>query len=229
MDLGSVLRAAREEAGLGQRELAQRLGVTIATLSRWETGARPVRADDADRVLTACGRDVRFTLVQRHADTDELLARLAALPVLQRMQATAAAPGIATLQLLQETAAVCFTGAWAAAALGLPALQRVGGFRVGPRAEAQRAVVDVLKAWPPVQVEDGHHWDALWDESVFVRHPSALWHTPVLGHFRIDVGTTARERRVVLDDGEWRVADPHDLVPDHVDAAVVERWSLTAT
>lgn len=44
--LAGTLRARREELGLGQDEVAQRLGVTQQTVSRWEHGAatpRPVR------------------------------------------------------------------------------------------------------------------------------------------------------------------------------------------
>ncbi|MDT7571092.1 MAG: HTH-type transcriptional regulator / antitoxin HipB, partial [Actinomycetota bacterium] len=86
MDLGDVLRAARREAGLTQEQLARDAGVSRHTLSRWESGARPVRADDADRILAACGRDVRFRIVDRHLDVDEALDRLAALPMAARLQ-----------------------------------------------------------------------------------------------------------------------------------------------
>lgn len=35
---GKLLRKAREEAGLTQEGLAQRLGLSVTTISRWETG-----------------------------------------------------------------------------------------------------------------------------------------------------------------------------------------------
>ena len=35
----SQIRANREELGLSQRQLAERLGVAVETISRWETGA----------------------------------------------------------------------------------------------------------------------------------------------------------------------------------------------
>lgn len=35
------IRAWREERGLSQADLARALGVTQATVSRWETGERP--------------------------------------------------------------------------------------------------------------------------------------------------------------------------------------------
>lgn len=53
MDLAALLLAARHESGLAQVELARRAGVTRQALSRWENGTRPVRSDDADRVLAA--------------------------------------------------------------------------------------------------------------------------------------------------------------------------------
>lgn len=40
--LGERLRIAREEAGLTQKELAARLGLTQATISRFETGERGI-------------------------------------------------------------------------------------------------------------------------------------------------------------------------------------------
>jgi transcriptional regulator with XRE-family HTH domain len=129
VDLGEVLRRAREQAGLTQAAVAREIGVTRFALSRWETGERPVRSDDADRVLAACGRDVRCRLVTRHADVDEELERLAALSFPDRIRRLRVlSPDI--LHGLQATDAVLFTGAWAAAALGLPALHDVGGMLV---------------------------------------------------------------------------------------------------
>jgi DNA-binding XRE family transcriptional regulator len=48
------LRAARQHAGLAQRQLAALLGVCAATVSRWETGDGPIPADAYLRWLTAC-------------------------------------------------------------------------------------------------------------------------------------------------------------------------------
>ncbi|MBI4496690.1 MAG: helix-turn-helix domain-containing protein [Chloroflexi bacterium] len=38
-----TIRAARDQLGLSQNELAQLLGTTGYTISRWETGSQPVR------------------------------------------------------------------------------------------------------------------------------------------------------------------------------------------
>jgi hypothetical protein len=133
-----------------------------------------VRADDADRVLAACDRDVRFTLVQRHTDTDELLRQLASTPVLDRMTAVPGLLMLSVLQQLQATGVVRFAGAWAAAALGLPALRPVGGLALSPRPADQAAVAAVLRPWSPVQLVDGRAWAVSWDDLWRIVEPSAL-------------------------------------------------------
>jgi transcriptional regulator with XRE-family HTH domain len=223
MDLGAVLRAAREEAGLTQAELARRAGASANALSRWECGTRPVRSDDVDRVLEACGRDVRFSLVLRHTDTDELLRQLAALPALERVDRLPWMLGTAVLQELQATGHVRFDGCWAAAALGLPHLQRVGGILLSTDPQEQASVVAVLRPWAPGQLEGRMTYGVSWDDKVFERNPHGLWSTPLLGQFRIDVADEGGERRVRVGDQAWRVVDPDSLVPEHVDVMVLER------
>jgi hypothetical protein len=69
--LAAALRAAREAAGLGLRELARRLEIRHATLSNWETGKRVPRPEDVASVLTAIGIDgqdqERIIELARHA------------------------------------------------------------------------------------------------------------------------------------------------------------------
>jgi len=48
--IGRALRAARLRLGLSQREVAARVGVTSAALSRWETGTHQPRAVDLLRL-----------------------------------------------------------------------------------------------------------------------------------------------------------------------------------
>jgi transcriptional regulator with XRE-family HTH domain len=228
MDLSGLLRAARAEAGLTQAQVAQRAGVTAQSLSRWECGTRPVRSDDADRALAACGRDVRFSLVLRHTDTDELLAQLAGRSLADRVAALdVVLPGI--LQDLQATGLVRFSGAWAAAALGLPPLHRIGGLQLPGDAVGQARVAAVLRPWNPMIVENGQVWAANWDDQVFQRDPTALWATSVLGSFRTHVVPDGLEHRVVVEGQPWRVVDPSLLVPADVAAAVLDRWRRLAT
>jgi transcriptional regulator with XRE-family HTH domain len=228
MDFGEVLRRAREQAGLTQAAVAREVGVTRFALSRWETGERPVRTDDADRVLAACGRDVRFQLVARHADVDEELARLAALGFRDRIRGLRVLSAD-ILHALQATDAVIFTGAWAAAALGLPALHDVGGMLVSADAQAQARVAAVLKPWSPLSLADGGPWSIIWNDDVFVRNPSLRLHTTLLGEFTAQVAAALPlELRVPTDAQDWRVVDPAVLVPAHVDESVLDRWRRRA-
>ena len=228
MDLGKLLRAARDETGLTQAEVAHRAGIAKNTLSRWESGARPVRSNDAERILAACGRDVRFSLVLRHTDTDELLQRLAAVPVLERYsQFDLVLPQI--LIDLQATGAVRFSRGWAAAALGLPALRRCGGFELSSVPAAQAAVAAVLRPWHPDLLESGRRWGANWDDHVFQRDPTATWSATVLGEFAINLmDLTGPEHRVAVGDQSWRIVDPAQLVPDDVDPLTLDRWRRLA-
>ncbi|MDX6200398.1 MAG: HTH-type transcriptional regulator / antitoxin HipB [Actinomycetota bacterium] len=230
MDLGSVLRQAREQAGLTQGAIAQQVGVSRFAISRWESGARPVASDDADRVLAACGRDVRFQLVTRHADVDETLARLASLSFRDRIGGLRVlSPDI--LHELQGTDGVLFTGAWAAAALGLQALHDVGGLLVGADPVAQGRVAAVLRPWSPLSLAPGGPWSIIWNDDVFARNPSLRLHTTLLGEFSAEVAPVfPLELRVSTDQVPWRLVDPSLLVPEHVDANVLDRWrQLRAT
>lgn len=53
--LGAELRECRETAGLKQRDLAQQLGVTYVTISRYETGARSPKPEDVAQILATLG------------------------------------------------------------------------------------------------------------------------------------------------------------------------------
>lgn len=56
--LASRLRTAREEADLSQKELAQRLGVSQAAVSTWESGTRQPGVDDIYALAEALDVDV---------------------------------------------------------------------------------------------------------------------------------------------------------------------------
>lgn len=55
--LGADLRAARERAGLGVRELAKRLDMNHARISLWENGKKVPATGDVERYLDAIGID----------------------------------------------------------------------------------------------------------------------------------------------------------------------------
>jgi transcriptional regulator with XRE-family HTH domain len=55
MDAATLLHYARRKAGLSQRTLGRRAGVTQASIARIETGETSPRFDTLDRLLAACG------------------------------------------------------------------------------------------------------------------------------------------------------------------------------
>jgi transcriptional regulator with XRE-family HTH domain len=63
MKAGILVRQARREAGLGQRELARRAGLPQPTVSRIERELASPRFDTLDRLLRECGR--QLDLVER--------------------------------------------------------------------------------------------------------------------------------------------------------------------
>ena len=55
MTLGGDLRAARQRAGLSQRDLARKTGVAQPTIARIELGHVEPRVGTLQRLLAACG------------------------------------------------------------------------------------------------------------------------------------------------------------------------------
>lgn len=230
MDLGAVLRQAREQAGLTQRAVAAAAGVTPFALSRWETGARPIRSDVADQVLLACGADVRLRLVPRLADLDASLDALAERSVQARVNTLRDLLSVDKLDALQCTGAVVFCGAWAALAIGLPPLKTTGGMILSTEPSEQAAVAAVLRPMQPLREAPGGPWSVTWDDAVFERNPSMTLSSVLLGTFTCTVSTTPQpELRLQTEHGPWRVVLPEALGPDVVDAGAVERWRHRAT
>ena len=54
-DLGDVLKKARKDAGMSQSQLARGAGVTIRSITHWETGTRKMSLESAERVFRALG------------------------------------------------------------------------------------------------------------------------------------------------------------------------------
>ena len=55
MDAATLLQYARRKAGLSQRELGRRAGVTQASIARIEGGGTSPRFETLDRLLATCG------------------------------------------------------------------------------------------------------------------------------------------------------------------------------
>ena len=62
MDAARVLRQARRRAGLTQRQLGERAGVSQPVVARIESGAVVPRVDTLDRLLEACGEGLESVL-----------------------------------------------------------------------------------------------------------------------------------------------------------------------
>lgn len=69
---GLVLMA-REEAGLSQRELAERAGVAQSEIARIENGKREPSIPTLQRILAGAGMELRFRLAPLD-DHDQILA-----------------------------------------------------------------------------------------------------------------------------------------------------------
>lgn len=72
MAAGLVLMA-REEAGMSQRELAERAGVAQSEIARIESGKREPSIPILQRILAAAGLELRFRLAPLE-DHDQVLA-----------------------------------------------------------------------------------------------------------------------------------------------------------
>ena len=62
MNAGQMVRAAREDAGLTQAELAERLGVAQPTIARLESARSNPRLSTLTRAIAATGNEVELNL-----------------------------------------------------------------------------------------------------------------------------------------------------------------------
>ena len=58
--LGAAIRAARFSRGLTQRDLAEHLGMTRATLASYETGRRKIAAETLIQIARLCDKQLAF-------------------------------------------------------------------------------------------------------------------------------------------------------------------------
>jgi transcriptional regulator with XRE-family HTH domain len=69
----AFLKLARLEAGLSQRELAERAGVSQSEIARIESGQREPSIPTLQRILSGAGKELRFRLAELD-DHDRVLA-----------------------------------------------------------------------------------------------------------------------------------------------------------
>ncbi len=61
-EIGYRIAIAREEVGLNQKELAERLGISQATLSNYEKGKRRIYLPQLQKIAEALGRPLDYFL-----------------------------------------------------------------------------------------------------------------------------------------------------------------------
>jgi transcriptional regulator with XRE-family HTH domain len=86
---GGLVLMAREEAGLSQRELAERAGVAQSEIARIESGKREPSIPILQRILAGAGLELRFRLAPMDQH-DHVLAKRQARRSSQERTAAAA-------------------------------------------------------------------------------------------------------------------------------------------
>lgn len=61
-DIGYRIQIAREEAGLNQKELSERLGISQSTLSNYEKGKRRLYLAQLQQIAEVLGRPIEYFL-----------------------------------------------------------------------------------------------------------------------------------------------------------------------
>lgn len=80
-----LIRQARLRARLTQGELASRAGTTQSALSRWEGGRTEPSAETLQKLIRACGLELRFGIAQRDDDRDSQIEGNLRLTPTQRL------------------------------------------------------------------------------------------------------------------------------------------------
>lgn len=226
MDVGALLRQAREEALLSQRALAAQLGVPPSTLSRYESGAGQPSLPMLDRILAGCGKQLEATLVRRHADLDAELARLAAQSHRERLSWVE----ILTPSFVRELGSgVLIGGAWAAALHGLPREHDAARLWVAGDEDTIAFLAALLLRRAAWYYDDGRPTSPVVRPELITRHRTASWQIHLVGRFETTVVSAGDdwpvEVRLDGDLGALRVVAAHTLGPsDGVRPDVAQRW-----
>lgn len=84
-----IIRAARLRAGLSTRALARRAGTSHATLSRYEHGQVQPSLATVERIVSACGLELRIHLDEPDTSDADLTASFLSLSPRERLQSIA--------------------------------------------------------------------------------------------------------------------------------------------
>lgn len=93
MTAGDVIREARLQAGLSQKELAVLAGVPRPSITRWERGVVEPGFDMTRRLLRACGFDVSLVRYEPDETADDRLGGKLELTPQERVLAMLGEPG----------------------------------------------------------------------------------------------------------------------------------------
>jgi transcriptional regulator with XRE-family HTH domain len=77
---GNLIKLARYDTGLSQRELARRAGTSQAAIAAYESGRRSPSLDTLARIVRAAGQDLRIQVVPYDDHDDVMAAYEASLP-----------------------------------------------------------------------------------------------------------------------------------------------------
>ena len=76
----NLIKLARRDAGLSQRELARRAATSQAAIAAYESGKRSPTLETLARIVRAAGRDLRIQVVPYDDHDDAMSAYEASLP-----------------------------------------------------------------------------------------------------------------------------------------------------
>ena len=80
-----TIREARKRAGLTQKQLADRLRTTQSVIARWESGSSRPSLENLEKVVRACGFELRLGLEAADPAERSQLERNLALTPTQRL------------------------------------------------------------------------------------------------------------------------------------------------
>lgn len=81
-----IIRDARNRSGLGLRELARRAGTSHATLARYERGEVDPTTSTLERIVAACGFEMRVLLDAPDRQDEELAESFGRLTPEERLE-----------------------------------------------------------------------------------------------------------------------------------------------
>lgn len=68
--LAQIIRKAREEQGLTLKQLSEKSGFTVRAIQYWESSAKNISLENADRLLKALGTEIiiggKLTVLQSY-------------------------------------------------------------------------------------------------------------------------------------------------------------------